>query len=61
MNQFELNPQKDILAFAIKQLTANWSEEEIISFSKSCFNQVCQSRYNQFKKPPINNILVIEQ
>ena len=51
--QQDLSPTKEILAFALKELTKDWTEEQQAEFSKACFNKVCTERYMRMKKAPM--------
>lgn len=54
-------PTQDILAYALKELTKDWSQEKQIEFSKECFNMVVQNKYNSIGKIPVLNITITRQ
>ena len=56
--QIKESPTQEIMAYALKDLTKDWSEEEQISFSKKCFDHVVQERFHKLGKYPELNIQV---
>ena len=55
------SPTQDILAYALKELTKDWSQEKQIEFSKNCFNAVVENKYNSIGNVPVLNITITNQ
>lgn len=59
--QQDMSPQREILAYAVRELTKEWSQEEQSAFSKHCFDVVCTERYVRLKEAPKMNLTVTRQ
>ena len=57
----DMSPNREIMAFAIKELTKEWTTEKQQEFSKYCFDTVCKDRYIRLKKVPTMNMNIIKQ
>jgi len=55
------DPTMDVMGFALKELTKDWTIEEQDNFSKQCFDVVVQKKYDSFRRYPTMNPIVIEQ
>lgn len=53
--------QYELLSFAVKHLTQDWTEEERSHFSKFCFNEVANNRYERIGRFPVMNISIRRQ
>ena len=54
-------PEREIMAYALKELTKDWTQEEQINFSKRCFDHVVQTKYLKLGKYPTFSIQVFRQ
>lgn len=53
--------QYELLSYAVKQLTKDWTEEEKTEFSKQCFNDVAVDRFTRKGKFPVMDITIRRQ
>ena len=59
--QAQESPNNEIMAYALRELTKDWSEDKQISFSKKCFEYVVQTKFFKLGKYPEMNIQVIKK
>lgn len=58
MQNQDLNPTQEIMAFAVKELTKDFTPEQQQEFSKRCFDTVVVERYHKLAEYPKMNIQV---
>lgn len=55
------DPTIDVMGYALKELTKDWTKEQQDLFSKQCFDIVVDKKYNSFRRYPTMNPKIIEQ